>query len=750
MMANKYPLTKTIDWQQQAEKFLLEGNYSEAENLYEQAIEAEPEIKSHYWHLGLMLLLQGQEAEAQTTWLLGIAEGELEQVEIWTAELLLVLQKEADRQITLENYAMSWTIRQHIREIAPEDINNLLHLVGLSILLDNYTENELTALGVIELLNLELSIPLDLALLMQVLKSVLDYAPFYPSSLEFASASANHIRELEVFVHLIVFTSITIAHSSPRLAARFLEICRRLDTENLEKSHRLSFLHHLSSFYQNARQYDEGIEVAKLCYSLAEELYDKVCASHKILRGLMGAVGYWEEVCLLIEEHKSQLEMLMAQQPRNLSSYTVVSLFCTTFFLPYLQDQAKNNRQIQNQMAALCQANIEVYGQEQVERYRQRHLVNKSSGVASKKLKIGYLSHCFGMHSVGWLARWLFQYHNRDRFQINAYFMAYRKKPIYDSLEDWYMQQADQAFKGSLSPFEMAEQIYQDEVDILIDLDSTTLDLNCEVFGLKPAPIQVTWLGWDASGLPAIDYFIADPYVLPDSAQDYYSEKIWRLPHTYIGVDGFEMDVPTLRREDLNIPSDAVVYMSSQVGYKRHPDTARLQMKIVAKVPNSYFLIKGGAGEESLKNFFNQLAEEEGVECDRLRFLPQDTTEAIHRANLGIADVVLDTYPYNGATTTLETLWMCIPLVTRVGEQFSARNSYTMMMNVGVTEGIAWTNNEYLEWGIRLGKDAVLRQQISWKLLQSRRTSPLWNGKQFAREMENAYEQMWQIYLEKS
>jgi len=749
MMA-KYPLTKPIDWQQQAEKFLLGRNYAQAENLYEQAIEAEPETKSHYWHLGLTLLLQGQEAEAQTTWLLGMAEGEPEQIELWTAELLLVLQKEADRQVTLPDYAMAWAIRQHIREIRPEDINNLFHLIDLSILLENYTGEELSALGVMELLEWELLIPLDLDLLMQVLKSVLDYAPFHPSSLAFASASVAHIRELEVFVHLIVITSINIANSSPHLAVHFLEICRRLDPESLEPSQRLSFLHHLASFYQNARQYDEGIEVAKLCYSLAEELYDKVCANHKLLRGLMGAVGYWEEVCLLIEQHKSQLEMLIAQQPRSLSSYTVVSLFTTTFFFPYLQDQAKNNRQIQNQVAGLCQANIEVYGQEQVERYRKRHLVNKSRGVASKKLKIGYLSHCFGMHSVGWLARWLFQYHDRDRFQINTYFMAYRKKPIYDSLEDWYSQQADRAFQGSFYPFEMAEQISQDEVDILIDLDSTTLDLNCEVLGLKPAPIQVTWLGWDASGLPAIDYFIADPYVLPESAQDYYSEKIWRLPHTYIGVDGFEIDVPTLRREDLSIPSDAVVYMSSQVGYKRHPDTARLQMKIVAEVPNSYFLIKGGAGEESLKSFFNQLAEEEGVKIDRLRFLPQDPTEAIHRANLGIADVVLDTYPYNGATTTLETLWMCIPLVTRVGEQFSARNSYTMMMNVGVTEGIAWTDDQYVEWGVKLGKDAALRQHISWKLRQSRLTSPLWNGKQFAREMENAYEQMWQRYLEKS
>jgi len=206
--------------------------------------------------------------------------------------------------------------------------------------------------------------------------------------------------------------------------------------------------------------------------------------------------------------------------------------------------------------------------------------------------------------------------------------------------------------------------------------------------------------------------------------------------------------VPTLRRDQLNIPSYAVVYLSAQRGYKRHLDTARLQMKIIKQVPNSYFLIKGAADQDSIKRFFNQLAEEEGVECDRLRFLPEVALEQVHRANLGIADVVLDTYPYNGATTTLETLWMGIPIVTRVGEQFAARNSYTMMMNAGVTEGIAWTDEEYVEWGIRLGKDAALRQQISWKMRQSREAAPLWNAQKFTREMENAYEQMWQRYIE--
>jgi predicted O-linked N-acetylglucosamine transferase (SPINDLY family) len=166
------------------------------------------------------------------------------------------------------------------------------------------------------------------------------------------------------------------------------------------------------------------------------------------------------------------------------------------------------------------------------------------------------------------------------------------------------------------------------------------------------------------------------------------------------------------------------------------------------EVPNSYFLIKGMADQESLKTFYAEIAESVGVDGDRLKLLPLSPTEAIHRANLAIADVVLDTYPYNGATTTMETLWMGIPMVTRVGEQFAARNSYTMMINAGITEGIAWTDEEYVDWGIKLGTDENLRQQISWKLRKNRQMAPLWNGKQFTREMENAYEQMWQKYIE--
>ncbi len=124
-MSAKSSFAEAVDWQEQAHQYLVQGQYSQAASLYEQAIATEPEVKCHYWHLGLLLLLQEQEAEAQLTWLLAM-EGEPEQVDLWTVELVQVLQTEAQRREALADYSVAWAIRQHIREISPSDINNLL------------------------------------------------------------------------------------------------------------------------------------------------------------------------------------------------------------------------------------------------------------------------------------------------------------------------------------------------------------------------------------------------------------------------------------------------------------------------------------------------------------------------------------------------------------------------------------------------------------------------------------------------
>ncbi|NEP58400.1 MAG: O-linked N-acetylglucosamine transferase, SPINDLY family protein, partial [Symploca sp. SIO2G7] len=542
-MTAESALTNLANWRQQADQYLVKGNYSKAANLYEQAIAEEPNVKSHYWQLGLTLLLQGEEAEAQTTWLLGMAEGESEEIELWTAGLVEVLQTEAARQEDQVNYSLAWVIRQHLREINPVDINNLLHLIELAIQLEIFTGDELSSWGIVELLDSEPLIALEIDLLFKVLSRLLDKAFWHPATLELTKMCLAHVQQPISFLGILLPASLTIAYAQkhPSLAARFLELYLQLEAENVE------VLRHLSCFYQNAKDYSKGIDTAKLCYSLSQTLPDKIYGIYLVLRGLMSAGGYWQEACELSQEQESLLLSLLKEQSTLPNQTAVQRLFNCTYFRPYLKDDLKSNRAIQNQVAQLCQTNTLTYAKEPAERYSQRVVKSRT-----KPLKIGYLCHCFKSHSVGWLARWVFKHHNRERFQIYPYLINYTQ--LKDPLQEWYINQGHQVYKGGSNSLEIAEKIYTDEIDVLIELDSITLDTTCQIMSLKPAPVQVTWLGWDASGIPAVDYFIADPYVLPESAQDYYTEKLWRLPQTYIAVDGFEVAVPTLRRDHLDIP----------------------------------------------------------------------------------------------------------------------------------------------------------------------------------------------------
>lgn len=203
------------------------------------------------------------------------------------------------------------------------------------------------------------------------------------------------------------------------------------------------------------------------------------------------------------------------------------------------------------------------------------------------------------------------------------------------------------------------------------------------------------------------------------------------------------MGTPTLSREQLGIKPNTVIYLSVQNKIKSNPNILKLQLQILQSVPDSVFLIKGGGDNELIRAMVEQLAKEMGLDLHRIRFLPKDGDEMTHRANLSIADVVLDTYPYNGATTTLETLWMEVPLVTRVGKQFASRNSYTFLTQLNIREGLAWNDQEYVYWGTRFGLEKSLREKVKNELNLGKYKSKLWRAKDFTQELELAYEGMW-------
>lgn len=724
-----------VDWKRKACDCLIAGQYSEAAQLYTQAIEFDPDCLSHYWYYGLLLLLQKQEAEAQTTWLYALSNCDNPDVHI--NDLVEILRTEADRQASLGEHLMAWAIRQHIREFCPDNIENLLHLLLLSIELEFFNAETFDQLGIVDRLN-ELQVPLKPELLLPGLTRVLEVPVPSEQLLAFIKACFTTVEQTDALLPPIIRAVHLLYNELEKsFAAELLELCLKFRPNQPE------FLADLACLYQDNHDYDRGIKVAQHRMQVVSSLIEKIFSSHICIRGLLGAGGRWHESLDQAQQHENLLKALIEQSPSDLNLDQLQRLLNASYYLVYFYDDPKRWRTLQNQLLTFAQKEIQRHSQERVNYYQSRHRHRK----AHDRLKIGYFSHCMNSHSVGFLARSLLLHHDRDQFELYGYFLGYREK--FDPMQDWYVDHLEHVRKFALmTEAQVADQIVEDEIDILIDLDSITLDFSCHVLALKPAPVQVTWLGWDASGLPSIDYFIADPYVLPEVADSYYSEKIWRLPQSYIAVDGFEVDAPTLRREDLGIPDDAIVFLSAQRGYKRHIDTARLQLQILKQVPDSYFLIKGFSDQAATQEFFLQLADELEIDRDRLRFLKPDPAVPTHRANLAIADVVLDTFPYNGATTTLETLWREIPIVTRVGEQFAARNSYTMLMNAGVTEGIAFSDREYIEWGVRLGTDAALRQSVIAKLHQSKRSAPLWNGRQFAREMETAYQKMWEIHTQ--
>lgn len=718
----------------------MQGDYAEAAELLEEAIAANPMEVIHYWHLGLMLLLQEQEAEAQMVWGLVMSESESEAVETQTNQLIEILEAEGDRQESLGDPEKAWLVRQYLKELNPDNLDNLLQLIPLSIDLENFGEDNEILGQIINLLKHQTLKPAQEGKLLQVLQNLLDSHPTYPGVIEFVEALLESGLDSSV-IQQIIFSKTAEFINQQSLPSQYLinyaELTRRLDPNNR------AILASLAGLYQNLGNDAESLKIAENLLQIAQTLEDQLKGYYLILKSLLNMGGAWQQASEVARDYQELLIYLM-ETDTPLESNFFLELMGTLSFPPYLADTPDYTHHFRNRFADFYQTKVKQY-------YHQEEELSKTQQVSiglerrSKVLRIGYLSSCLYRHSVGWLSRWLLKHHNPEQFEIYAYSLRHSDDTVQESIAG-VTHFID--LSAAKTPLEIAEFIGSQQLDILVDLDSLTHRFISPILALKPAPIQVTWLGSDASGLPAVDYFIADPYVLPESAADYYRAKIWRLPEVYLGVDGFEVGVPTLRRDELGIPEKAVVYWTGQTGYKRNPQNGRLQLKIIKAVPNSYFLVKSSIGDqESVKRWFEQMAEEEGVEGDRLRFLPPVASEEIHRANLAIADVVLDTYPYNGATTTLETLWMGIPLVTRVGEQFAARNSYTMMMNVGVTEGIAWTDEEYVAWGIRLGTDATLREEISWRLRRSRQTSPLWDAQKFTREMENAYQQMWAYYL---
>ena len=719
-----------MSWHNEVKTALENNQYDIVSQFYEELIERETLEISYYWYLGLSYLLQGREEEAQTTWLFVFTQGDEQETESWLLELSNILAVEANRQLELENLEITWLIRKHLQEINPSYLDNLLHLTLVEIKLNRFHPQQLQEWQILELITQG---SVNSQLLERVVIAVIPYTHKY--TIELVRLSLPYLsNSLKLLDHILKITrQVAFQKKLPLYSIDLAEAFLPLYPENWYLAVNLFW------FYISLPDYEKAINLVNKLKEKSQTIDLKMFSQSLLFNGSLRA-SKWNDIPSICQEYKHLIQEFIKEKPQDIHPLVREALLTVMNPIYYYEDNPRENRQVLNQIGSFFQETYkEMLG------FQEESFDKPREDNANKKLKIGYIAQNLKRHPVGLLSRWTINYHNREQFDIHLYMVS---QPVDEITKQWFSNPADKIYHATADSLATYRKIKEDNIDILVDLDSGTGPMVVQVIALKPAPIQVNWLGFDSSGLPAVDYFLADNYSVPENIQNYYQEKVWTLPNSFIAVDGFEIAVPTLRREDLGLVNDAVIYLSSQTSMKCNPKIISLQMQILKFVPNSYLLIKEFANSKTIRYLFKKAADELKIDQDRLKFIPMDFDEETHRANLGIADVVLDTYPYNGATTTLETLWIGIPLVTRVGKQFSARNGYTLMMNAGITEGIAWSDEEYVQWGIKLGLDKNLREEVRWKLRKSRHTSPLWNAKQFTRDLETAYRQMWNIYCQ--
>lgn len=359
-----------------------------------------------------------------------------------------------------------------------------------------------------------------------------------------------------------------------------------------------------------------------------------------------------------------------------------------------------------------------------------------------RRLRVGFVSGDFCQHPVAQFMEHVLEdlvQNQAMRLELVAYYTRH------------YVDAMTERLKGHFSLWRhvagtqdeaLARQIRADGIDILIDLSGHTSHSRLPVFAWKPAPVQMTWLGYLATtGVEAIDYLLADSLVLPESLEGAFTEKILRLPRSYLcfsrpGDDAEVSPLPAATRQ-------AVTFGSFNNLKKLNDDVLDLWARILASMPDSRLLLKARqladpAVQARLKAFFAA----RGIAAERLE-LPGHVASGAHLATYGRVDIALDPFPYPGITTTVEALWMGVPVVTLAGASFMERQGVGLLTHVGLQDWIASDPEDYLARAVSHATDLRALAEIRIGLRDRVQASPFFDRKGFAQDFECSLRGAW-------
>lgn len=362
-------------------------------------------------------------------------------------------------------------------------------------------------------------------------------------------------------------------------------------------------------------------------------------------------------------------------------------------------------------------------------------LVPRSHRYKHDRMRIGYLSSDYCLHPVSMLTVELFELHDRKRCEVYGFCWSredgsgLRKRVI--GAFDKYIQ------VGAMTDEQVIELIRQHEIDVLVDLHGITSGARANIIAAGPAPVQVSYLGQPGTtGLPNLDYVIVDRFVFPESLRPYFTEEPMFLPNVYQVSDRKREVLATVTRAAYGLPQDKFVYCMFNNNYKITPEFFEAWMRILRQVPDSLlWLLEDNkwAGEN-----MRAAARAHGIDPARLvfggRVSPQE-----YLGRFTLADLFLDSFPFNGGTTANDVLWAGLPLLTMSGQTFISRMAGSLLNAVGLPELVTTNLADYERRAVELGRNRMELQRMRMQLAAARTSSPLFDVPRIVRDIEDAF-----------
>jgi predicted O-linked N-acetylglucosamine transferase (SPINDLY family) len=361
-----------------------------------------------------------------------------------------------------------------------------------------------------------------------------------------------------------------------------------------------------------------------------------------------------------------------------------------------------------------------------------------------KKITIGYLSNRFRNAASAHLTLGLYGIHDRKDFNIHCYSYGIDDGSTY---RKHIAAQCDKFVDiNAVGHIEAAKKIFEDRVDILVDMKGFTRNNRMEICALRPAPVQVNYLGFTGTtGADFMDYIDTDNVVTPEAEAPCYSVRFIYMPSSYMFQDGCKKISGTKpSRDDFGLPENDFVFCNFNLPYKIDPAIFDRWMEILRNVPDSVLWLLDGT--RAYKKNIAIEAEKRGVRKERLRFT-QPLPIAEHLKRHQLADLVLDTATVNGHTTTSDALWAGVGVVTIKGSHFMSRVSASLLGAIGLPELITANGDDYVSLAIRIANNRREFNAISEKLVRNRLKKPLFDTKRFVRDLEQGYRMIWDRYL---